>query len=652
MASSSASNAGALRQRKGKAQKQGGSAPAPLRRSESWHDVAKTHVLSRKRYSVLFGVLIGVLGVFVTTQVVYFEQPIEDMIPIPTESMNKIRDKINALEWPKRVKDDLLSSFDYRPSILADDDERPGVELRRDENLTAYSPVVLIPGFTSTGLEIWNGSECSKEYFRQRMWGTARMLQQFMMNQKCWIEHVMLNRSTGLDPDGIKLRPANGLEAADYVIGGFWVWGKVIENLADIGYDSNNMFMAAYDWRMAPSLLEVRDQYFTKLKFMIEMAKASSGGRKVVLVTHSYATQVIYYFMKWVESENGGKQGPNWVDNNVEAFINIAGPTLGTIKSISALLSGEMKDTAELGGLSKFLGFFFGPPARARLARSWPSVATMLPFGGDAIWGTRESAPDDFASRFAIPPSDASNVTFDATMIPKHVQKHGSNGGLLTFTNNTHENVTASTIHAFLGSIDKNLEGFNDWFSTGIAQDPSAAEYDAPKHWINPLESTLPRAPNMKLFCFYGVGKPVERGYVYGANDPEDDEISGDGTRTVPYILDTEYSDLPWIKTGIRYVDGDGTVPLISLGFMCARGWREDKYNPGGVNVRIREYKHNPVSIIYDPRGGPATSDHVDIMGNHELIKDLLRVAARAYDKVPERIESDIVEIAKRVKLE
>lgn len=333
-------------------------------------------------------------------------------------------------------------------------------------------------------------------------------------------------------------------------------------------------------------------------------------------------------------------------------------------------MSGEMKDTAELGGLSKFLGYFFGPPARAALARSWPSVFAMLPFGGDAIWGTDESAPDDLASRFAMPkavptPSDDDNVTFDATLIPEHVAKHGSNGGVLKFTNNTHANVTAGSVHAVLSSLDKNLELFNDWFSTGVAKDPSSSKYDQPKYWTNPLESTLPKAPSMKIFCMYGVGKPVERGYVYKVNDEEEGEEGSrtdreiereDPQRMVPYVLDTDYNDLPWIKAGIRYVDGDGTVPLMSLGFMCAHGWREDgygaTYNPGGVDVRVREYKHNPVSIIYDPRGGPATSDHVDIMGNHELIKDILRVAGRAYENVPECIKSDILEIASRVSLD
>ncbi|TYZ62061.1 hypothetical protein PybrP1_013006, partial [[Pythium] brassicae (nom. inval.)] len=662
--------------------KGGGKAPPPaasakrLERAQSWHAAAAGHVLSRRRYFLLSGMLLGVASMFVA-RVLYLDQPIEDILPIPSETMKLIGEKFSSFEWSKRVRDEL---FEYRPSLLAglDEDARPGVELLRDEHVRAYSPVVLIPGFTSTGLEIWTGSECSKSYFRQRMWGTARMLQQFMLNQKCWLEHMMLNRSTGLDPDGIKLRSANGLEAADYVIGGFWVWGKVIENLADIGYDSNSLSMVAYDWRLAPHLLETRDRYFTKLKFAVETAKASNRGRKVVLVTHSYATQVVYYFLKWVESERGGQAGPSWVDDHVEAFINIAGPTLGTVKSISALLSGEMKDTAELGGLSKFLGYFFGPPARAALARSWPSVYTMLPFGGEAVWGSAASAPDDLASRFAMPKErddndkndsdsdkndDDDDVTVDASLIPEHIARHGSNGAVLRFSNHSHANVTASAIHGLLSTVDDNLAGFSDWFSTGVAKDdPTLPKYDDPKYWINPLESALPRAPNMKLFCFYGVGKPVERGYVYKANPEEDDEDEAEGEigdtterprkRTVPFVLDTDYNDLPWIKAGIRYSDGDGTVPLVSLGFMCARGWRGTRFNPGGVDVRVREYRHNPVSIIYDSRGGPATSDHVDIMGNHEMIKDILRVAGRAYDAVPERIESSILDIADRVSVE
>jgi phospholipid:diacylglycerol acyltransferase len=29
---------------------------------------------------------------------------------------------------------------------------------------------------------------------------------------------------------------------------GYWIWQKIVENLATLGYDSNSMDMAAYDW--------------------------------------------------------------------------------------------------------------------------------------------------------------------------------------------------------------------------------------------------------------------------------------------------------------------------------------------------------------------------------------------------------------------
>lgn len=47
----------------------------------------------------------------------------------------------------------------------------------------------------------------------------------------------------GLDPPGIKLRAAHGYEAADYVLGGYSVWGPLIENFAAVGYDHNNMYV-------------------------------------------------------------------------------------------------------------------------------------------------------------------------------------------------------------------------------------------------------------------------------------------------------------------------------------------------------------------------------------------------------------------------
>lgn len=52
------------------------------------------------------------------------------------------------------------------------------------------------------------------------------------------------------------------------------------------------------------------------------------------------------------------------------------------------------------------------------------------------------------------------------------------------------------------------------------------------------------------------------------------------------------------------------SVPLISNGFMCAKGWKTKLFNPGNVKVLCVEYKHDPVPFIRDARGGPHTGDH------------------------------------------
>lgn len=63
-------------------------------------------------------------------------------------------------------------------------------------------------------------------------------------------------------------------------------------------------------------------------------------------------------------------------------------------------------------------------------------------------------------------------------------------------------------------------------------------------------------------------------------------------------------SSLPVLQeSGVQLSpDGDGTVPLLSLGALCAGGWRTQRLNPAGVPVVIREYPNNPVPVLRDAR--------------------------------------------------
>lgn len=217
----------------------------------------------------------------------------------------------------------------------------------RSEGLEAHHPMIMIPGVISTGLESWGTANASRPYFRKRLWGSWTMMRALVMEKDNWKRHIMLDKNTGLDPPNIKLRAAQGFDATDFFITGYWIWSKIYENLASLGYDPTNSFTAAYDWRLSYQNLEVRDQYFTRLKLYVEAATLGQN-RKVVLVSHSMGSQVLFYFFHWVAFEQGGRGGDSWVEDHVEAWINVSGCMLGAVKDIPAVLSGEMKDTAQL----------------------------------------------------------------------------------------------------------------------------------------------------------------------------------------------------------------------------------------------------------------------------------------------------------------
>jgi phospholipid:diacylglycerol acyltransferase len=96
----------------------------------------------------------------------------------------------------------------------------------------------MIPGIVSSGLESWGTSEKSRKNFRKRMWGTMSkffvtleklnvctqfinsykkkkkaMFRSVLLDKESWIEHVMLDPVTGLDPPDYKLRAVHGKPA-------------------------------------------------------------------------------------------------------------------------------------------------------------------------------------------------------------------------------------------------------------------------------------------------------------------------------------------------------------------------------------------------------------------------------------------------------
>lgn len=202
--------------------------------------------------------------------------------------------------------------------------------------------VMLIPGVISSGLESWGTDEETAQFFRKRLWGGGSMVQAIVTRKQEWIKAMSLDPKTGLDPPNVKVRSAQGLDAASYFITGYWIWSKIIENLAAINYDYNDLSLQAYDWRLSYYNLQVRDAYFSRIKGVIEHSLAVNG-KKTVLVSHSMGGSVTLWFLKWVEAKGHGGGGSDWVEKHIDAWVNIGGCMLGVPKAMAAFMSGEVR---------------------------------------------------------------------------------------------------------------------------------------------------------------------------------------------------------------------------------------------------------------------------------------------------------------------
>lgn len=579
----------------------------------------------------------------------------------------------------------------------------PGVKLQK-EGLRAKHPVVFVPGIVTGGLELWEGHQCAEGLFRKRLWGGT--FGEVYKRPLCWVEHMSLDNETGLDPAGVRVRAVNGLVAADYFVPGYFVWAVLIANLARIGYEEKTMYMAAYDWRLSFQNTEVRDQTLSRIKSNIELMVATNGGKKAVIIPHSMGVLYFLHFMKWVEAPApmGGGGGPDWCARHIKAVMNIGGPFLGVPKAVSGLFSAEARDIAFAraiapGALDKDLFHISTLQHMMRMTRTWDSTMSMIPKGGDTIWGGLDWSPEEghAPSKKRKHRSNDTQISCDSennNMESKQkainygriisfgrdaAEAHSSEIKRLEFrdaikgsnvANHTCRDVWTEYHDMGFGGIKavaeykvytagevldllhyvapKMMARGSRHFSYGIAENLDDPEYLHYKYWSNPLETKLPIAPEMEIYSMYGVGIPTERSYVY--------RMIPSAECYIPFQIDTsadEDDEDSCLKDGVFTVDGDETVPVLSAGFMCAKGWRgKTRFNPSGIKTYVREYDHAPPSNILEGRGTQSGA-HVDIMGNFALIEDIVRVAAGASgDELGgDRVYSGIFEWAEKIKL-
>ncbi|RZB74939.1 putative phospholipid:diacylglycerol acyltransferase 2 isoform X2 [Glycine soja] len=527
----------------------------------------------------------------------------------------------------------------------------PGVRLSR-EGVTALHPVVLVPGIVTGGLELWEGRSCAEGLFRKRLWGDS--FAQILKRPLCWLEHLSLHDETGLDPPGIRVRAVPGLVAADNFASGYLLWADLIENLARIGYEGKNLFMAAYDWRLSFQNTEIRDQALSRLKSHIELMFVTNGYKKVVVVPQSMGAIYFLHFLKWVETPPpmGGGSGPGWCDKYIKAIMNVSPAFLGDPRAVSNIFSTESSVGFVRTVASGILNFdYIGRQTlehAMRVCRTWDSIISLMPKGGETIWGGLDWCLEDwnnYDQEISWGSNSATfNLSYEAVWIDcdemsrESIQKISKKRAY-----------TARTVFDILNFVaPKMMKRAEAHFSHGIAENLEDPKYAHYRYWSNPLETKLPDAPDMEIYCLYGVGIPTERSHVHKFYPSEKD-------KSIPFQIDSsaDGEEGSWLHNGVYFVDGDESVPIVSSGFMCAKGWHgRTRFNPSGTATYTIEYQLKQPGGLIDRRGleNGASSN---IMGNAALIEDVLLVAAGAtgVDIGGDRIFSDIMRMSERINL-
>ncbi|MEH2369705.1 lipase/acyltransferase domain-containing protein [Nostoc sp.] len=165
-----------------------------------------------------------------------------------------------------------------------------------------------------------------------------------------------------------------------------------------------NLVALPYDWRIGPTGLEQRYQYFSKLKSTIEkLYKPSLIPLKlatpVVIIAHSMGNRVTQYFLEWIK--NDPSAGQDWIDQHIERYIAVSPPWIGAPLAIRLLSTddGFNLGGATLSGIKKALQSFSSIPSLLPVTKAQYQYFNTTDFSFIRNGGVSESqtiAPGDF----------------------------------------------------------------------------------------------------------------------------------------------------------------------------------------------------------------------------------------------------------------
>ena len=239
-----------------------------------------------------------------------------------------------------------------------------------DEPKKPFLPVLIIPGFMSSGLQIVKSTH-KESWQGKRVWlslhslGMEAMqlgtkdLKEVSLNEtdtqgdaadcqtvlrNMWLQHMVLADDMVSERTGVEVRNIEGLAGVDYLAPGTltnflsYVFGPVIRALQGVGYkEGRNLDAAPYDWRLPPRILEERDHFFTRTMTKVEKLYSQNNNTPVVLLCHSQGAKIGHYFLNFAKSQ----RGQTWIDQHIHTYMPVGGAHLGAPKALRSIISGD-----------------------------------------------------------------------------------------------------------------------------------------------------------------------------------------------------------------------------------------------------------------------------------------------------------------------
>mmetsp|Transcript_1267 Transcript_1267/g.3662 ORF Transcript_1267/g.3662 Transcript_1267/m.3662 type:complete len:488 (-) Transcript_1267:99-1562(-) len=217
------------------------------------------------------------------------------------------------------------------------------------------SPIVLIPGDGGSALEAkydiktprphWWCRKSSKGKW-ERLW-IPKLTDLAPLNIACWTQKVQLHydlNATTIVPKnapGVEVRTVPGKEGLNLVphdksANVYDALVQSFERDTDADGPGDGVYVATYDFRLAPTGNDRDDAIFQNIQNTVEQAFEENEGTPVVLVTHSMGALWTHYFLTHMPCE--------WKKKYVHAWVPISPAYGGVVIDLKQLISGDSAD--------------------------------------------------------------------------------------------------------------------------------------------------------------------------------------------------------------------------------------------------------------------------------------------------------------------